>query len=242
MHITLASRCIAIAALTLSTCAAMARDITVATLADAVRVALAHSLRLLIVVTTVPIGITLLGRTGTEDYRPVAVALQPGGLALLFAVGLAAAFAWRRTGLPNAFMMGPLITTIAITASGHSLSSMPAWLSNAAQLLLACSLGSRFQQSFLREAPRFVAAVVATVVFMIVTLGLFAQALAWLTGGLAATIMLACSPGGIAEMAITAKVLRVGVAFVTAAHVVRFAIVVLATEPTFKLLRRWARK
>jgi len=43
MHITLASRCIAIAALTLSTCAAMARDITVATLADAVRVALAHS-------------------------------------------------------------------------------------------------------------------------------------------------------------------------------------------------------
>jgi membrane AbrB-like protein len=206
------------------------------------RVALAHSIRLLIVVTTVPIGITLLGQTGSEDYRPVVVPFDAAGLAGLFAVGIAAAFAWRRTGLPNAFMMGPLITTIAITAAGHSLSSMPAWMSNGAQLLLACSLGSRFQQSFLREAPRFVAAVVATVVFMIATLALFAWGLAWATGGLAATILLACSPGGIAEMAITAKVLRVGVAFVTAAHVMRFAIVVLATEPTFLLLKRLTRK
>lgn len=206
------------------------------------RVALAHSLRLLIVVTTVPIGITLLGQTGAEDYRPVAVPFDAGGLAILFAAGIAAAFAWRRTNLPNAFMMGPLITTIAITAAGHSLSSMPSWMSNLAQLLLACSLGSRFQQSFLREAPRFVAAVVATIVFMLATLALFAHGLAWATGGLAATIMLACSPGGIAEMAITAKVLRVGVAFVTAAHVMRFAIVVLATEPTFKLIQRLARK
>ncbi len=206
------------------------------------RVALAHSLRLLIVVSTVPIGITLLGQTGTVDYRPVAVPFDAGGLVLLAAVGIAAAFAWKRTGLPNAFMMGPLITTIAITASGHSLTSMPTWMSNAAQLLLACSLGSRFQQSFLREAPRFVAATVATIVFMIGTLALFSMGLAWATGGLAATLMLACSPGGIAEMAITAKVLRVGVAFVTAAHVMRFAIVVLATEPTFLLLKRLARK
>ena len=206
------------------------------------RVALAHSLRLLIVVTTVPIGITLLGQAGSEDYRPVAVPFDPAGLAILVAAGLAAAFAWRRTPLPNAFMMGPLLTTIAITASGVSLSSMPSWMSNAAQLLLACSLGSRFSQSFLREAPRFVAAVVATVLFMISTLALFAHGLAWGTGGLAATLMLACSPGGIAEMAITAKVLRVGVAFVTAAHVMRFVIVVLATEPTFKLFQRLARK
>lgn len=205
------------------------------------RVALAHSIRLLIVVTTVPIGITLLGQAGADDYRPVAVAFDALGLATLAAAGLAAAFAWRRTGLPNAFMMGPLITTIAITASGFSLSSMPSWMSNAAQLLLACSLGSRFQQSFLREAPRFVAAVVATVLFMLGALALFASGLAWATGGLVATILLACSPGGIAEMAITAKVLRVGVAFVTAAHVMRFAIVVLATEPTYRLLRRLAR-
>ena len=50
--------------------------------------------------------------------------------------------------------------------------------------------------------------------------------------------LLACSPGGIAEMAIKAKALRAGVAFVTAAHVTRFALVVLLTEPAYRLLAR----
>jgi len=205
------------------------------------RVALSHSLRLLVVVTTVPVAITLVGQTGTDDYRPVTVPFRPEGLAALALVGVAAALAWRRMKLPNAFMMGPLLATIAITASGTSASAVPSWLTNTAQLLLACSLGSRFQRSFLKEAPRFVAAVLATIVFMIASLALFAYGFAWATGLLPATLMLACSPGGIAEMAITAKVLRVGVAFVTAAHVMRFAIVVLATEPTFRLFRRLAR-
>lgn len=202
------------------------------------RVALAHSLRLLIVVTTVPIAITLLGQSGSDDYRPVAVPFDAGGLAILAAFGLASAFAWRRTDLPNAFMMGPLLATIAITASGASLSSMPAPLTNAAQLLLACSLGARFQQSFLREAPRFVAAVLASVAVMLALCTALAFGVAWSMGLLPATILLACAPGGIAEMAITAKVLRVGVAFVTAAHVIRFAIVMLLTEPAYKLLAK----
>ena len=40
-----------------------------------------------------------------------------------------------------------------------------------------------------------------------------------------AAALLAAAPGGIAEMSITAKVLRIGVAFVTAAHVVRYLVV-----------------
>lgn len=207
-----------------------------AALAD--RVALAHSLRLLVVVTSVPVAITLLGQTGSDDYRPVAVPFDPAGIAILGALALAAAFAWRRTGLANPFMMGPLAMSIAVTVAGLELSAIPSWLTNAAQLLLACSLGARFQQSFLREAPRFVAAVLATVVLMLLLCTALALGVAWAAGLLPATLLLACAPGGIAEMAITAKVLRVGVAFVTAAHVIRFAIVMLLTEPAYKLLAR----
>jgi hypothetical protein len=206
--------------------------------AQADRVALAHSLRLLVVVTSVPVAMTLLGQTGTDDYRPVAVPFDPAGLAILGGLALAAAFAWRRTGLANPFMMGPLAMSIAVTVAGLELSSIPSWLTNAAQLLLGCSLGARFQQSFLREAPRFVAAVLATVVLMLLLCTALALGVAWAAGLLPATVLLACSPGGIAEMAITAKVLRVGVAFVTAAHVIRFAIVVLATEPAYRHLAR----
>jgi len=207
-----------------------------AALAD--RVALAHSLRLLVVVTSVPIAITLLGQTGTDDYIPVAVPFDPAGLALLAALALAAAFAWQRTRLPNPFMMGPLALAIALTVAGLEFSSIPSWLTNAAQLLLGCSLGERFQRSFLREAPRFVAAVLASVALMLVLCAALALAISWSLGVLPATILLACAPGGIAEMAITAKVLRVGVAFVTAAHVIRFAIVMLFTEPVYLYLAR----
>jgi len=207
-----------------------------AALAD--RVALAHSLRLLVVLTTVPVAITLLGQTGTDDYRPVAAPFDPGGLALLAVLAVAAAFAWRRTRLANPFMMGPLALAIGITVAGVQLSSIPSWLTNAAQLLLGCSLGARFQQSFLREVPRFVAAVLATVVLMLALCTALALGVAWSMGLLPATVLLACAPGGIAEMAITAKVLRVGVAFVTAAHVIRFAFVMLFTEPAYKLLAR----
>ena len=202
------------------------------------RVALAHSLRLLIVVTAVPVAITLLGQTGTDEYRPVVVPFDAGGLAVHAAMALVAGFLWRRTPLPNAFMMGPLLLTIALTASGATFSAIPAWLVNAAQVLLACNLGVRFQQSFLREAPRFVAAVLASVVVMLVLATGLAVGIAWVAGVLPATTLLACAPGGIAEMAITAKVLKVGVAFVTAAHVLRFVVVMLLTEPAYRLYAR----
>lgn len=202
------------------------------------RVALAHSLRLLVVVTSVPVAITLLGQTGTDDYRPVVVAFAPAKLAALAAIAVVAAFAWKRTRLPNPFMMGPLLATIALTSGGLVFSSMPSWMTNVAQLLLACNLGSRFQQSFLREAPRFMASVLASVALMLALTAALAFALAWMMGLLPATVLLACAPGGIAEMSITAKVLKVGVAFVTAAHVMRFVLVMLFTEPAYRLLAR----
>ena len=206
------------------------------------RVALSHSLRLLIVVTTVPVAITLLGQTGTDDYRPVIVPFAASGVAALAAIGLISGMAARSARIPNAFMIGPLLACIGFTACGYAFSSLPTYFTNVAQLLLACSLGSRFQQSFLREAPRYVAAVAATVVLMLALCSALAVIVAWAFGIPIATMLLSASPGGIAEMSITAKVLRAGVAFVTAAHVTRFVIVVLCTDPLYRLIERGNRK
>ena len=59
-----------------------------------------------------------------------------------------------------------------------------------------------------------------------------------LSGAYIGTSLLAAAPGGIAEMSITAKVLRIGVAFVTAAHVVRYVMVVMLTIPVFHLISK----
>jgi membrane AbrB-like protein len=202
------------------------------------RVALAHSVRMLLVVTIFPIAITLSGFSASEEYRPVVVPLDWVGLAILLSAAAFAGWIARLLRLPTAFMLGSLFFTIALTASGIALSSVPTWLVNAAQVLLGCVLGSRFDRGFLSTAPRFMAALVPSVFITLALAALVGWAIAWGSGVYLGSALLAAAPGGIAEMSITAKVLRIGVAFVTAAHVVRYVIVVLLTVPFFRLLQR----
>ena len=61
-------------------------------------------------------------------------------------------------------------------------------------------------------------------------------ALAWASGVHPVTLMVDTAPGGIAEMAITAKVLQLGVAVVTAFQVCPLVAVLLLAEPIY---RRW---
>jgi hypothetical protein len=81
-----------------------------------------------------------------------------------------------------------------------------------------------------RRQESLQAAVALGTVGMIVASALVAGALAGLTGQNPATLVLGTSPGGIAEMCITAKVLQLGVPTVTALHVIRFVMVLLVTE------------
>lgn len=199
-------------------------------------VALLHSLRLLVVVTVVPVGITLAGFSATEDYRPVTVPFEPGGFAILVGAALTAGFAARRLGAPTPFTLGPLLLTIAVTVAGLQLSSIPDVLSNAAQVLLGCALGARFDRSFVSSAPRLVMAFVPAIGAMLALAAVVGWLIAITSGAYLGTALLAAAPGGIAEMSITAKVLRIGVAFVTAAHVVRYLVVVLFTVPVYRLL------
>jgi membrane AbrB-like protein len=201
-------------------------------------VAFAHSFRMLVVVTVIPVSITLAGFSAAEDYRPVTVVFDPVGLAIMVSLATLAGFVARRVGAPTAFTLGPLFLTIALTASGVQLSSVPTVFTNAAQVLLGCALGVRFDRGFLAHAPRFALALIASVALMLGLAALVGWIMALGTGAYIGTTLLSAAPGGIAEMSITAKVLRLGVAFVTAAHVVRYVIVVLFTQVAFNLLER----
>jgi membrane AbrB-like protein len=203
------------------------------------RVALANSMRMMFVVTVIPIVITYAGFAGgADDYRPVTTPFDTAGFAGLCAFGLLLALVAQRFRVPNAFMIAPLLGTIAITVAGFTLSSVPTVVTNAAQLLLACALGATFQRSFLREAPRFVAALIPAGTLMLVLCGGIAVALSWGSGVYIGATLLSAAPGGIAEMSITAKVLKIGVPFVTAAHVIRYLVVILFAQPLFRLYDR----
>ncbi len=90
---------------------------------------------------------------------------------------------------------------------------------------------------FARTAPRWLAAVAAGTLAMIGASAGFAWLLAQWAGLHPATVLLGTSPGGIAEMTITAKVLQLGVPAVTAFHVTRYVAVLTLTAPLY----RWER-
>ena len=199
-------------------------------------VAVAHTMRMLVIVSVIPISITLAGFSATEDYRPITVPFDPAKLALLFAMAAVAGFVAKKLKAPTAFTMGPLFLSIAITVAGIQLSSVPTWITNVAQVLLGGALGARFERSFIAVAPRLLTALVPSLLVMLVLAALTGWFISVGSGAYIGTSLLSAAPGGIAEMSITAKVLRIGVAFVTAAHVVRYLIVVLFTIPMYRLL------
>jgi membrane AbrB-like protein len=199
------------------------------------RIALAQSLRILIVVIAVPFALTYSGAHGSDPYVVAAgLRLDWSKLALLGAGAALAGALITRLGLPNGFMFGPLALTIALTTSEVPLSSVPTEITNVAQLLIGWVLGSRFERRSLGSAPRYVAAAVASIVAGIACAAAFGALLAWGSGLSVPTLVLATAPGGIAEMCITAKVLQLGVPLVTAAHVSRVFLLILSTGPVYR--------
>ena len=203
------------------------------------RVAAAHSLRIMMVSLIVPFALQWLGVRGVDPYAPAMAAFNLTGLLLLGALAAAGAVVLARLGAPNQWMLGPLLVTAAITAQGITLSALPTVVSNAGQLLIGIALGTRFAPEFFRAAPRYLAAVAFVT---LVYLGLSALFGWWLAGmALLAvpTAIVATTPGGIGEMAITAKVLQLGAPIVAAFHSIRMATVVLTVGPVFRLVRSW---
>ncbi|HEV3239594.1 MAG TPA: AbrB family transcriptional regulator [Casimicrobiaceae bacterium] len=201
-------------------------------------VAAAQSLRIMLVVVVIPWIFALLNVHGADAFRPGTAEVEPFGLAVLLAATLCGGGVLQRAGVANAFVLGALAVAIPLTVAEVNLSTVPRWLTNVAQLLLGCALGARFERSFMRRAPRFVAAVVVSVVVAMVLSAAFGFGLAALTDLHPATLVLATAPGGIAEMSITAKVLELGVPVVTAFHVTRVVLLLTCTGPLFRWLRQ----
>jgi membrane AbrB-like protein len=201
------------------------------------RVAVAHSLRILIVVAIIPAAYSLLGLHGSDRYVAGMTTFDLRGFALLMAATAAGGGVAQWLRLPNAFVLGSLAVAIPLTAAEINLSAMPGLASSAGQVLIGCALGARFGPEFLRGAPRYVGSVALTVLVGIAISAAFGMALAWAAGLNPATLVLGTAPGGIAEMCITAKVLQLGVPVVTAFHVVRLVALLLVTAPLFRFLR-----
>jgi membrane AbrB-like protein len=204
------------------------------------RVAAAHSLRIMLVALVVPFALQWAGVQGASPYAQAAGAFSWTGLALLIALTGGGAIVLLRLGAPNVFMIGPLLVAGALTAGGMHLSTLPTAVVNAGQWLIGIALGVRFAPEVFRAAPRYLAAVALVTAGYLAVSAVFGALIAPWAGLPVATAILATTPGGIGEMAITAKVLMLGAPIVTAFHSIRMVLVVLTIGPLYRALRALA--
>lgn len=197
-------------------------------------VAAAHSLRVLIVAVLIPFALQLSGVQGVDTTVLSARPFQPGGFVLLACAAAVGAWALDRLGRANPWFMGPMVVAMAITLSGIELTGIPSWMSNTAQLVIGVSLGVRFTPAFVHTAPRWLGAVALGTVVMILASACLGWLLAHATGLHPATLLLGTAPGGIAEMAITAKVLQLGAPVVTVFQLCRLFAVLLLIDPLYR--------
>jgi membrane AbrB-like protein len=197
-------------------------------------IASAHSVRVMLVTLIVPFGFQWAGLHGLDTSLPGPRTVVLPNLALWTLLTGAGCWVMVKTKSANPWFIGPLAVSILLTANGLSQSALPPSVVNAAQLVIGISLGVRFTPGFVHMAPRWMASVALATVVMIALCGGFAWGLSQVVDLHWATLLLGTSPGGVAEMAITAKVLQLGVPIVTAFHVIRLAGVLLFAEPMYR--------
>lgn len=188
-------------------------------------VAMAHALRVAMTVTILPPLLLAFGDA------PAVAAGVPASLhdylflPVLLAVGAAGALLIRLTGFNNPWMIGALIAVAGLTASGLVSAVMPGPVFALGQFLVGFTIGSQFTRPAVSRLPRMT---VLSALFNLAVGSLMffvALGLSGISGADLATMILATTIGGAAEMAITAEALQLNVTLVTAFHVVRATIV-----------------
>ncbi|APX89462.1 hypothetical protein BV394_06820 [Brevirhabdus pacifica] len=208
--------------------------------------AIQHFARVTLAVSVIPVLLSLelgqpvgsaAGVVASADFR------MPDALDILLmsAAGVAGVFLARGLHIPAAIMVGPLILSAIIHATGMTDAQIPDALLKTAQLVIGTTLGSRFAGPSKRDLVRGLG---LSVVTLSCTL-LIAFGVALLTSalGLADTVVsfIAFAPGGLVEMGLIAISLDADPIFVATHHVMRIGLAVTIAPWIFHWLNRRSR-
>ncbi|GAB5389952.1 MAG: AbrB family transcriptional regulator [Alphaproteobacteria bacterium] len=211
--------------------------------ADLRRVSLAHGLRIMLLVFTLPFIIQVM--EGVSLGRPVdefTIASDLFALPVIDALILLACLVLglplgRVLRLPGASLLGPLILSVIAHLSGLTTANVPGDVIVLVQIGLGALVGCRFVGTSLDFLKRqLVMSLVLYVMMMVLALG-FAFGIAALTGQSQAALLLAYAPGGVAEKTLVALALGVDPAFVIIHHLARLILVIVGAPV---LMRRFA--
>lgn len=203
-------------------------------------IALVHSVRILLIVMTTPFAIQWMeGVSLNRTAGAVSVFSTPLIAEIwLLACGLVGAFLGHVLRLPAKNLIGPMLVSAVVHLLGWSSFKPPFEIVNAAQLVLGMVIGCRFAGTAASVVLRIIGLSFGSTAILLFWTGAFSLLVSWLSGFNAVTLVLAYSPGGLAEMSLIALALHAEVAFVAAHHIIRIFLVMVAAAPVFAILAR----
>ncbi|MEQ8369530.1 MAG: AbrB family transcriptional regulator [Alphaproteobacteria bacterium] len=204
-------------------------------------IALTHAVRLLIVVLAIPFFFRWLhgiGSGGPPGGGDPLLTMAGADIAVLVAAAVLGLPLGRLLRLPAYQFLGPLFLSAAAHLGGLTDSTPPPELVGVAQVVIGCGIGVRFAGVKLREMARPIAFAAASNLMMVLLAGVFALLALVIGSGQFGALLLAYSPGGLAEMSLIALAIQADVAFVSTHHIVRILLVVSLAPMAFMALRR----
>ncbi|MEK9752364.1 MAG: AbrB family transcriptional regulator [Rhodospirillaceae bacterium] len=206
---------------------------------DERRIALTHSVRVMLTVLIIPIYFRVFegyvpggfDQLGSITHLSLRDGLILGACALGFPL-------FKILRLPSAQILGPMVLSACVHIAGLTTAKPPVELLNLAQLVIGTGLGARFAGVSIVRLFGVMSAAVGSTVFIVGLATLCAFGLSRATGLPFEAIWLAFAPGGLAEMTLISLTMGIDVAFVATHHLVRVTFVVIAAPLVFELLRR----
>jgi membrane AbrB-like protein len=190
------------------------------------RVAIAHTLRLLVLLVVVPPAVALVATETVALARPASAGLID--TLILLAGGLAAGAAAHAVRMPGGLLIGAFMASGALHAFGIVETVLPRPIVGGALVLLGTAIGARFAgvslATFLHVLVASTASLTAGLLVCLVPAAGFALA----TGLPLAQALLAFAPGGLEAMITLAFVLDSDVPYVAALHMIRVVTLAIA--------------
>ncbi len=154
----------------------------------------------------------------------------PSVLAVWLAIGWLLGEISEKFHFHNGCLLVPIFLGAALTMSGVQLSAVPHGFTDFAQLMFGLVLGARYERAFFARYKLFIPFALLNSFFILLASVAAGAALAWIFDLPIATMIIATSPGGLAEMTLTAQALHISVPLVVAFHLFRVVVVNIGTQ------------
>lgn len=195
---------------------------------DSRKVAIVQTLRVVLVVFTVPfLVLTLTGAervTGFDTTNSFEV-VDSGFLFWFSFSAVAGIGLGMLLRLPARYFVGPMLVSGVVHMAGWSDYKLPFEMVIVAQIVLGATIGCRFVGVPVRQLSEVAVASVGSTFLLLLLTGAFALLVSETTNLSFLAVFLSYSPGGVAEISLLALALQVETAIVTIHHIARIVLV-----------------